>query len=77
MIRSPRRLTGQPTGVGRVVAGLEEGLAEFERRLAENPEGSVVIQADQDAYTETVVLVADAARQAKINRVSISGKTED
>ena len=51
--------------------------AEFERLLAENPEGSVVIQADQDAYTETVVLVADAARQAKINRVSISGKTEE
>jgi biopolymer transport protein ExbD len=51
--------------------------AEFERLLAENPEGSVVIQADRDAYTETVVLVADAARQAKISRVSISGKTEE
>ena len=51
--------------------------AEFERLLAENPEGSVVIQADKDAYTETVVIVADAARQAKIARVSISGKTEE
>ena len=48
--------------------------AAFERLLAENPEGSVVIQADKEAYTETVVLVADAARQAKISRVSISGK---
>jgi biopolymer transport protein ExbD len=48
--------------------------AAFERLLAENPEGSVVIQADKDAYTETVVLVADAARQAKISRVSISGE---
>ena len=47
--------------------------AAFERLLAENPEGSVVIQADKDAYTETVVLVADAARQSKISRVSISG----
>ena len=47
--------------------------AAFERLLAENPEGSVVIQADKNAYTETVVLVADAARQAKISRVSISG----
>jgi len=47
--------------------------AAFERLLAENPEGSVVIQADQEAYTETVILVADAARQAKISRVSISG----
>ncbi|MGI9291709.1 MAG: ExbD/TolR family protein [Gammaproteobacteria bacterium] len=50
---------------------------EFERLLAENPEGSVVIQADKDAYTETVVLVADAARQAKITRVSISGKAKE
>jgi biopolymer transport protein ExbD len=48
--------------------------AAFERLLAENPEGSVVIQADKDAYTETVVIVADAARQAKISRVSISGE---
>jgi len=46
----------------------------FERLLAENPEGSVVIQADQDAYTESVLAVADAARQANITRVSISGK---
>ena len=49
----------------------------FERLLAENPEGSVVIQADKEAYTETVVLVADAARQAKITRVSISGEKGD
>ena len=53
------------------------GRAEFERLLAENPEGSVVIQADKDAYVETVVIVADAARKANIVRVSISGKTED
>jgi biopolymer transport protein ExbD len=49
----------------------------FERLLAENPEGSVVIQADKDAYTETVVVVADAARKAKISRVSISGDKGD
>jgi len=51
--------------------------AEFERMLADNPQGSVVIQADKNAYTETVVLVADAARQANISRVSISGKAKD
>jgi biopolymer transport protein ExbD len=49
----------------------------FEKLLAENPEGSVVIQADKEAYTETVVLVMDAARQAKISRVSISGKVPE
>ena len=51
--------------------------ATFERLLAENPEGSVVIQADKEAYTETVVVVMDAARQAKIARVSIAGKVPD
>lgn len=49
----------------------------FERLLAENPEGSVVIQADKEAYTETVVLVMEAARQAKISRVAISGIVPD
>jgi len=48
--------------------------AAFERLLAENPEGSVVIQADKDAYTESVIEIANAARQANIVRVSISGK---
>jgi biopolymer transport protein ExbD len=48
--------------------------AAFERLLAENPEGSVVIQADKDAYTESVIEIANAARQADIVRVSISGK---
>ena len=51
--------------------------AAFERLLAENPEGSVVIQADKDAYTEAVIAVADAARQANIARVSISGKATE
>ena len=46
--------------------------AVIERLHAENPEGSVVIQADKKSYTETVVLVMDAARQAKIFNVSIA-----
>ena len=51
--------------------------ATLEKMLAENPEGSVVIQADEDAYTETVVLIMDAARQAKIQRISIAGRAPD
>jgi len=49
----------------------------LERMKAENPEGSLVIQADKEAYTETLVLVMDAARQAKIERVSIAGSPEN
>jgi len=50
--------------------------AVLERMKAENPAGSLVIQADKEAYTETLVLVMDAARQAKIERVSIAGNPE-
>ncbi len=46
--------------------------AVIERMHAENPEGSVVIQADKKAYTETVVGVMDSARQAKVFNVSIA-----
>jgi biopolymer transport protein ExbD len=46
--------------------------AVIERMHAENPEGSVVIQADKKAYTETVVKVMDASRQAKVFNVSIA-----
>jgi len=50
--------------------------AVIERMHAENPEGSVVIQADKKAYTETVVTVMDAARQAKVFNVSIAAQDD-
>ena len=50
--------------------------AVIERMHAENPEGSVVIQADKKAYTETVVLVMDASRQAKVFNVSIAAQED-
>ena len=46
--------------------------ANIERLHAENPEGSVIIQADKRAYTETLVGVMDAARQADVFDVSIA-----
>jgi len=50
--------------------------AVIERMHAENPEGSVVIQADKKAYTESVVLVMDASRQAKVFNVSIAAQED-
>ena len=47
--------------------------AMIERLHAENPEGSVLIQADQDAYSETLMAVMAAAREAKVG-VSISAE---
>ena len=46
--------------------------ANIERLRAENPQGSVVIQADKKAFTETLVTVMDSARQAGVFNVSIA-----
>ena len=39
---------------------------QIERMHAENPEGSVLIQADKDSFSETLMLVMSAARDAKV-----------
>jgi biopolymer transport protein ExbD len=39
---------------------------QIERMHAENPEGSVIIQADKDSYSKTLMVVMDAAREAKV-----------
>jgi len=49
--------------------------ANIERLHAENPQGTVVIQADEKATTETLVKVMDAARSAGVFDVSLA--TED
>ncbi|MCC5860619.1 MAG: biopolymer transporter ExbD [Gammaproteobacteria bacterium] len=48
--------------------------ANIERLHAENPEGSVVIQADKRAVTETLIQVMDASRQAGVFNVSIAAQ---
>ncbi|MCC5870503.1 MAG: biopolymer transporter ExbD, partial [Gammaproteobacteria bacterium] len=48
--------------------------ANIERLHAENPEGSVVIQADKKAVTETLIQVMDASRQAGVFNVSIAAQ---
>jgi len=40
---------------------------QIERMHAENPEGSVLIQADVDSHAETLMMVMTAAREAKVN----------
>ena len=50
--------------------------ANIERLHAENPEGSVIIQADKRAYTETLVGVMDSARQAGVFKVSIAASDD-
>jgi biopolymer transport protein ExbD len=53
---------------------VEEGQvrANIERLHAENPQGSVVVQADEEAKTKVLVAVMDAAREAGVNDVSLA-----
>ncbi len=44
----------------------------IERLKAENPQGSIVIQADRDSHSEQLMQVMDAARQAGILDVAIA-----
>ena len=46
----------------------------IERLHAENPQGSVVIQADKDSKTNTLIQVMDASRQAGVYNVSIAAQ---
>ena len=48
--------------------------ANIERLHAENPQGTVVIQADKKATTETLIKVMDASRAAGITDVSIAAQ---
>jgi biopolymer transport protein ExbD len=48
--------------------------ANIERLQAENPEGSVVIQADRLSKNGLLVLVMDAARQAGVSSVSLAAE---
>ncbi len=44
----------------------------IERLHAENPKGSVVIQADEESTNEMLVVVMEAAKQAGVNNVAIA-----
>jgi len=51
--------------------------ANLERLYAENPQGAVVIQADEESKNGLLVAVMDAAKQAGIENVSIAADIID
>ena len=50
--------------------------ANVERAHAENPEGSVIITADKESKTDTLIQVMDQARLAGVQNVSIAARTD-
>ena len=51
--------------------------ANIERLLADNPRGSVIIQADKDSRNEVLVRVMDAAREAGVTDVALAATRAD
>ena len=48
--------------------------ASIERLHAENPKGSIVIQADEDSTNEVLTIVMEAAKQVGVTNVAISAE---
>ena len=48
----------------------------IERLHAENPKGSIVIQADEESTNEFLVIVMEAAKQAGVTNVAIASEDE-
>jgi len=48
----------------------------IERLHAENPKGSIVIQADRNSTNEFLVVVMEAAKQAGVTNVAIAAKAD-
>ena len=46
----------------------------IERLHAENPQGSVIIQADRESKTETLIRVMDASRAAGVYNIAIAAE---
>ena len=46
------------------------------RLLAENPQGSVVIQADEKAKADTIMAVMDGAREAGVYNISLASEPQ-
>ncbi len=51
--------------------------ANIERMHAENPNGAVIIQADEESKNKLLVQVMDAARMAGVKNVSIAAEVVD
>jgi biopolymer transport protein ExbD len=48
--------------------------AHIERLHGENPQGAIVIQADKDSQNHLLVSVMDAAKAAKVSKISIAAE---
>ena len=88
-VKRPGAMTAQTKGMASIfIAITEEGdiwidrrmvdvravQANIERLLAENPKGSVIIQADRESKNGLLVQVMDAAKEAGVQDISIAAE---
>lgn len=58
------------------VVDVERVQATLEHLLLDNPEASLVIQADEHAYTGTVIKVMDAAKGAGVKNIALAAEEQ-
>jgi biopolymer transport protein ExbD len=83
----PPAVTAEPKSKGNILIAITENgqiwidrrevdprslRASIERLHAENPNGAIVIQADQNSQSHLLVAVMDAAEAAGVNRIAIA-----
>ena len=86
-VLKPRATTGQPKKLANIMIAVDPKgqiwiqqrrvdiravRANIERLHAENPQGSIVIQADRNSQSGTVIEIMEAARQAGVQNVAIA-----
>ena len=64
----------QDTEDGKRVVDVERVQATLEHLLLEQPDASLVIQADEHAYNGTVVKVMDAAKGAGVKNIALAAE---
>ncbi|MBX2813606.1 MAG: biopolymer transporter ExbD [Myxococcales bacterium] len=91
-IKRPPAVTATPKVRASILVGIDESgqvwvdkrpidvravRSTIERLRAENPEGSIVVQADTNSKSEVLVKVMDAIKQAGVDECSISARPVD
>ena len=63
-----------PTGELDDAIDVRQVKANVVKMLADNPQGSVVIQADEKAVADTIIKVMDGAREAGVTAISLASE---
>ncbi len=88
-VTRPPAVTAEPKDKGNILVAITENgqiwidrhqvepralRAQIERLHGENPQGAIVIQADERSQNHLLIAVMDAAKAAKVNKIAIAAE---